>query len=102
MKLSQLEQYTEVEKLIFHSLDPALYTVSALISGEDDAKEQMITDESGARLQGHNVINLQKQLRKVKASKHVIRQISAYDEMIGGPIKSNNEMEVLIGDNKLY
>ena len=102
MKLSQLEQYTEVEKLIFNSLDSSLYTVSALISEGDDTEEHMITDESEIGLKGNNVLSLQKQLSKVKAVKHVIRHTSAYDEMIGGPLKATNEMEVPVGDNKLY
>jgi len=102
MKLSQLEQYPEIEKLIFNSLDPALYTVSALISGGDDTEEHMITDESEINLKGNNVLSLQKQLRKVKAAKHVIRHTSAYDEMIGGPLNATNEMEVPVGDSKLY
>ena len=102
MKLSQLEQYSEVKKLIFNSLDSSLYTVSALISEGDDTEEHMITDESEINLKGNNVLSLQKQLRKVKAVKHVIRHTSAYDEMIGGPLKATNEMEVPVGDNKLY
>ena len=102
MKLSQLEQYSEVKKLIFNSLDSSLYTVSALISEGDDAEEHMITDESEIGLKGNNVLSLQKQLRKVKTVKHVIRHTSAYDEMIGGPLKATNEMEVPVGDNKLY
>ena len=102
MKLSQLEQYPEIEKLIFNSLDPALYTVSALITGEDDAEEHMITDESEIGLKGNSVLSLQKQLRKVKAAKHVIRHTSAYDEMIGGPLKASNKMEVPVGNNRLY
>lgn len=67
-----------------------------------EGNEYLIVDESGTRLQHHNVLNLQKQLRNVTATKHVIRHSSAYDEMIGGPAKSSNEMEVPVGDNKLY
>ncbi len=98
MKINKLEKYFEVEKVIFHSLDIALYNVSAIVEGE----EYMITDNSGERLKSHNLLNLQKQLHKVKAKKQVIRHVSAYDEMIGIPVKGNNAMEVPLGDNKLY
>lgn len=98
MKLSKLEKYFEVEKLVFHSLDLALYNVSAVVEGQ----EYIITDEQGERIKHHNLLKLQQRFKKVKAKKQVIRQSSAYDEMIGGPIKGNNEMEVSLGDNKLY
>ncbi|TMO67767.1 DUF6482 family protein [Pseudoalteromonas aurantia] len=98
MKLSKLEKFFEVEKVVFHSLDLALYNVSAIVEGE----EHMITDEKGERLKSHNLLSLQKKLQHVRTNNQVIRQSSAYDEMIGGPVKTNNEMEVPLGDNKLY
>ena len=98
MKVSKLEKYFEVEKVIYHSLDIALYNVSAIVEGE----EYMITDKSGERLKSHNLLSLQKQMKNVKAKKQVLRQISAYDEMIGGPVKTTNQLEVPLGDNKLY
>lgn len=98
MKLSKLEQYFYVDKLIYHSLDLALYNVSAVIDGQ----EYMITNERGERLKSHNFVALQKQLKNVKAKKQVMRQLSAYDEMVGGPEKADNLLEVPLGDNHLY
>lgn len=98
MKLSKLEQYFYVDKLIYHSLDLALYNVSAVIDGQ----EYMITDERGERLKSHNFVALQKQLKNVNANLKVMRQVSAYDEMVGGPDKINNVLEVPLGDNGLY
>ncbi|MAD88712.1 MAG: hypothetical protein CMK64_03335 [Pseudoalteromonas sp.] len=98
MKLSKLEQYFYVDKLIYHSLDLALYNVSAVIDGQ----EYMITNERGERLKSHNFVALQKQLKNVKAKKQVMRQLSAYDEMVGGPEKADNLLEVPLGDNQLY
>jgi len=98
MKINKLEKYFEVEKVIYHSLDLALYNVSAIVEGE----EFMITDKKGERLKSRNLLSLQKQLQNVKAKKQVLRHVSAYDEMIGGPVKTSNEMEVPLGDNKLY
>ncbi len=98
MKLSKLEKFFSVEKLVFNSLDVALYNVSAVIEGE----EHMITDERGDHLLSRNLLNLQKLLRHVKSQKQVLRHASAYDEMIGGPTKTSNVLEVSLGDNKLY
>jgi hypothetical protein len=98
MKLSTLEKFFSVDKLVFNSLDVALYNVSAIIEGE----EYMITDERGDHLTSRNLLNLQKLLRNVKSKKQVLRHTSAYDEMIGGPIKTSNVLEVSLGDNKLY
>ncbi len=98
LTLSKLEQFFEVEKVVYHSLDVALYIVSAVVEG----REYMITDEKGQRLKSHNILSLQKQLQHVNSKHQVIRQSSAYDEMIGGPVKANNEMELPVGDNNLY
>jgi len=98
LKLSKLEKYFYVDKIIYHSLDLALYNVSVVIDG----KEYMVTDEKGLRLKSHNFVALQKQLKNVKAEIQVMRQLSAYDEMVGGPSKINNQLEVPLGDNKLY
>tara|TARA_B100000780_G_C20966855_1_gene385996 strand:+ start:129 stop:425 length:297 start_codon:yes stop_codon:yes gene_type:complete len=98
VKIDKLEKYFEVEKVIFHSLDIALYNVSAIVEG----KEYTITDKKGKPLKSHNLVSLQKQLKNVKSKENVLRQVSAYDEMIGGPVKTSNEMEVPLGDNKLY
>lgn len=98
MTLKQLEKQKSIDKLIFHSLDLALYNVSAIVSGE----EYMITDNKKKRIVSHNIVSLQKQFQQVHATSRVLRQQSAYDEMIGGAPKINNEMEVSLGDNQLY
>jgi len=61
-----------------------------------------VTDEKGLRLKSHNFVALQKQLKNVKADCQVMRQSSAYDEMVGGPSKVDNVLEVPLGDNQLY
>jgi hypothetical protein len=97
MTLGQLA-LMQIEKLIFHSLDQSLYNVSAVVNG----KETMITNEKGHRLTSRNLLELQQQFAHLAIKNQVLRQHSAYDEMIGGPIKTSNEMEIPIGDNKLY
>ncbi len=97
--LSKLEKYFVVEKLIFHSVDLSLYQASAIIDG----KEQYITDDKGVLLRSINLVELQKRLREVAAKQTVLRQTSAYDEMIGGAEKpASNALEVPLTDNQLY
>lgn len=97
--LSKLEKYFVVEKLIFHSIDLSLYQVSAIIDGQ----EHYISDDKNVLLRSINLIELQKLLRKVSATETVLRQTSAYDEMIGGCEKpATNALEVPLADNQLY
>ena len=97
--LSKLEKYFVVDKLIFHSVDLSLYQASAIIDGQ----EHYITDEKGVLLRSINLVELQKHLREVSASKTVLRHTSAYDEMIGAAEKpATNALEVPLADNQLY
>ncbi|MBT6594207.1 DUF6482 family protein [Porticoccaceae bacterium] len=97
--LSKLTKYFVVDKLIYHSIDLSLYQVSAIIEGV----EHYVSDERGKLLRSTKLLELQKQLRKVTAEITVLRQTSAYDEMIGGPEKvDTNALEVPLADNQLY
>ncbi len=99
MSITKLKKYFVIDKLIFHSIDLSLYMVSAIIDGE----EHYITDSKGAFLKSHNLIELQKLLCEVSATETVLRHSSPYDEMIGGPDKTDpNTLEVPLGDNRLY
>ena len=97
--LSKLEKFFYIEELVIHSLDLALYQASVIVDGE----EHYVTDEKGKFLRAHSILELQKQCRNLKALKQVLRQQSAYDEMVGQPCRSGpNELEVLLKDNNLY
>lgn len=99
INVSKLAKYFFVDKLIYHSIDISLYQASVVLEG----KEHYITDDKGKVLRSFKLIQLQKILRKVKAKETVLRQESAYDEMIGGPEKTSpNTLEVPLGDNRLY
>ncbi|HDM8195349.1 TPA: hypothetical protein P0E36_001472 [Vibrio harveyi] len=99
MPLSKLEKFFYIDKLVIHSLDLALYQVSVLVDGE----EHFVTDDKGKFLRAHSILELQKQCRNLKTNKQVLRQQSAYDEMVGQPSRSGtNELEVLLKDNDLY
>lgn len=99
IELSKLSKYFSIDKLVYHSVDLSLYQVSAIIDGE----EHYITDRKKKFLRASNIIDLQKLLKDVKAKETVLRQTSAYDEMVGGPDKtSSNLLEVPLADNRLY
>ena len=99
ISLSKLNKYFRVDKLIYHSVDLALYQVSAVIDGE----EHYVTDDKNVLLRSSNIINLQKLLKNVAAESAVLLHTSAYDEMIGSPSKNgSNALEVPLADNQLY
>ena len=99
IRLSKLEKYFSIEKLIYHSVDLSLYQASAII----DAQEHYITDDNNKILRSVNLVELQKQLRNISAEQAVLRHTSAYDEMIGTVEKtSHNTLEVPLKDNQLY
>ena len=99
ISLSKLNKYFCVDKLIYHSVDLALYQVSALVEGE----EHYVTDDKNVLLRSSNLISLQKLLQNVAAEAAVLRHTSAYDEMIGSPPKAgSNALEVPLADNQLY
>ena len=99
ISIAKLKKYFVIDKLIYQSIDLSLYMVSAIIDGE----EHYITDSKGAFLKSHNLIELQKLLHAVSATETVLRHSSPYDEMIGGPAKTDpNTLEVPLGDNRLY
>ena len=99
ISLSKLNKYFCVDKLIYHSVDLALYQVSALVEGE----EHYVTDDKNVLLRSSNLISLQKLLQNVAADTAVLRHTSAYDEMIGSPLKAgSNALEVPLSDNQLY
>ena len=97
--LKTLEQFFYLDKAIVHSLDLSLYQISI----EVDGQEHYITDESGKMLRAFSILDLQRQCAKLKVKKWVLRQQSAYDEMVGSVSTSgHNTLEVPLGDNRLY
>ena len=99
MPLNKLGQFFYFDKLVIHSLDLALYQVSVVVDG----KEHFVTDDKGKFLRAHSILELRKQCHNLKANKQVLRQQSAYDEMVEQPSRSNtNELEVLLRDNEFY
>ena len=98
IEIDALRQYFYIDKLIYHSVDLSLYMVSVII----DKQEHYITDKNGQYLKAINLTSLQKELATIEAKETVLRHSSPYDEMIGGPEKDSNLLEVPLKDNNLY
>ncbi|MGF1767932.1 DUF6482 family protein [Enterovibrio makurazakiensis] len=97
--LSTLAKVRDIDTLVIHSLDLCLYQASVVIGD----KEFMVTDDIGNLVRAHSLLEIQKQCQNINANTQIMRQESAYDEMVGGPSKGKgNRLEVQISDNKLY
>lgn len=98
ISLKSLQQQSGIEKVIIHSLDCALYQVSVVIEGQ----ELYLTDEQGKLLRSHNKMSLQTLFNGLPFRKMVLRQQSAYDEMVGQPLRQeDNFMEVPLGNGAM-
>ena len=96
--LKALSKATQLEKIVIESVDLSLYIASAVIAGE----EQLITDKAGKPLRTHNLLSMQRQLKGVSDCELVLRQRSAYDEMVGHQYAhTDNTMERSLGDQPL-
>ncbi|AMG29297.1 hypothetical protein AL542_02340 [Grimontia hollisae] len=99
ISLTKLEKCVAIDKLIIHSLDLCLYQASVIIDGD----EYFVCHDDGNFLRTHSLIDIQKYCRNLKVRERVLRQESAYDEMVGGPSKTeSNAMEVPLKDHELY
>ena len=98
LTLDKLRKYFYIDKLIYHSVDLSLYIVSVIIDNE----EYYIVDKQGKYLKAASLIELQQQLSSIESKETVLKHSSPYDEMIGGPDKAENILEVPLADNQLY
>lgn len=94
--IKQLGKYQKLEKAIIESLDPALYRLLVLVEGE----EVLVTEKNGTSLVKRNQNDLRELLAPFAIASLVLRHQSAYDEMIGQPVRSeSNRLEIPLGKN---
>lgn len=98
MSIRTAEHYFYVDRLIIHSLDMCLYQASV----ELEQEQWLLTDEQQRPLRTHSLIEMHKLVSKIQPKQTVLRQQSAYDEMVGGPEKVDNTLEVILHDQQLY
>jgi hypothetical protein len=93
MKLSVEEAARDetLQRVIVRSLDHCVYTASALVAGG----ECILTDERGRTLRARNLLAMRESLASLAHCPAVLRQDSAYDEMVGqAPDGPANTLEI--------
>lgn len=93
MKITFAEcaRLSEPARAIIHSLDLALYQVTLMIDGE----ERLLAENSGRPFRRHSLQAVREALRLLPLSSLCLRQQSAYDEMVGQPVReTRNTLEV--------
>lgn len=92
--LKALKKYNQIPKVIIHSLDLSLYVCSVIIDNE----EHYLVGKDGLPIKAFNKLEIQALFEKLNVQLIVLRQQSAYDEMVGQPPReADNTMEVPLG-----
>lgn len=77
--------------VIVHSLDRSLYHITVAVDG----REQLLLDATGKTLRCRSINAVRERLAGIEVERMVLRQNSAYDEMIGHPPRqADNTLEV--------
>ncbi|CCQ11379.1 hypothetical protein PALB_22700 [Pseudoalteromonas luteoviolacea B = ATCC 29581] len=96
---SELTQHEPIQKVIVHSVDLALYQVSVVINHV----EYYLKEDNGQFVKALNPLEVQKRFDGISYLQMVLRHESAYDEMVGQPLRDGrNVLEVPFGQNRLY
>jgi len=99
MTLEELSQVVVFDKVKIHSLESNLYQVSVVLDG----KESFVMNDKGHCLTSHNKLDLQSLFKDKQVAKRVLIHQSAYDEMVGQPVrKGSNVLEVSLSNHDLF
>jgi hypothetical protein len=92
MKLSLAEaaRAGNIDRVVVRSLDQCVYTAAVIIAGEECA----LTDAEGRSLRARNLLDMRQQLAPLSHLPATLRQLSAYDEMVGQPAGGSNALEI--------
>ena len=84
----------DIQKLVICSLEQALYQAVVVI----DDEEHVVWKDNKQCLRSRNLTSLRECFGHLGINEVVLRQESAYDEMIGAPSKqASNRMDVPLG-----
>ncbi|SBS27626.1 hypothetical protein MSP8887_00693 [Marinomonas spartinae] len=98
MTLEELNQVALFDKVKIHSLESNLYQLSVVLDGE----ESFVMNDKGRCLTSHNKLDLQALFKDKQVAKMVLVHQSAYDEMVGQPVREGgNVLEVSLGNHDL-
>jgi len=91
-------QSRRIDRFIIESVDLSLYIAYA----EIDREERVIAEEGKGLLKRHNLLAMKRILKKIAGCEMVLRQRSAYDEMVGHSYPASaNTLEISLGDAPL-
>jgi len=92
--LEELPSLGLLKKVVIESLDLALYRMLVEIDGE----ECLVQERKGKNLVRHSQNELRELLIPCSIETLVLRHQSAYDEMVGQPVRQgSNQLEVPLG-----
>ena len=99
LKLKEIRQKSGIDRFIIESVDLSLYIAFVQIDGV----EHLIADNTGKPLKTTNLLSMQRQIKQFGQVESVLRQRSAYDEMVGRPsqVSADNTMEISLGSQPL-
>ena len=91
MSFSEFSVLDVAVPVIIHSLDQALYQVTV----EREGREYLLVENNERTFRRHSLHELREALRNMPIASLVLRQRSAYDEMIGQvPREAENTLEI--------
>jgi len=91
MSFSEFSVLNVAVPVIIHSLDQALYQVTV----EREGREYLLVENNERTFRRHSLNEIREALRNMPIASLVLRQRSAYDEMIGQvPREAENTLEI--------
>ncbi|MGI9286376.1 MAG: DUF6482 family protein [Pseudomonadales bacterium] len=91
LRIADVYNYPSLRKAIVHSVDQMLYIITIVIDGQ----EKLLHNDDGSPFRTTKLSEVHLVLELVNAEETVLRQQSAYDEMIGQPAREgDNTLEV--------
>lgn len=99
LKLKEIRQKSGIDRFIIESVDLSLYIAFVQVDGV----EHLIADNKGKPLKTTNLLSMQRQIKQFGQVESVLRQRSAYEEMVGRPSQgaADNTMEISLGSQPL-
>lgn len=87
----EIQQQGRSVSAIVHSVDQALYQVTLRIDGA----EHLLVENNGKTFRRHSLNEVREALSVLPIEAAILRQTSAFDEMIGQPLRAgDNALEV--------
>ena len=99
LRVKEIRRKSNIDRFVIESVELSLYIAFVQINGE----EHLIADNTGKPLKTNNLLSMQRQIKQFGRVETVLRQRSAYDEMVGkgAPLSCDNTMELPLGDQPL-